>query len=73
MDVHVPLSKDGSLQRFSHYCEEKDAIVRKLNNSNVPAGKKERLNFRLKLLEEKLIPDTILAVQRLHQERPQEV
>lgn len=72
MDVDVSFSEDSSLQRFSHYCQEKEAIVRKLNNSQVPAGKKERLRFRLKLLEEELIPTTISAVQSFHQERPQE-
>ncbi len=71
MDVHVSSSEDGSLQRFSHYCEEREAIKRKLNNSNVPAGKRERLGYRLNLLERQLIPNTILAVQSLHQERPQ--
>lgn len=42
--------------RFSNYCVEKTAIEKKLNNPRVPEGKKERLRYRLRVLNEILIP-----------------
>ena len=53
MDTYSEESQD--LQRFSAYCQEVERIEKKLRN-NIPQGKGEKLQFRLKYLKEKLIP-----------------
>ena len=43
-------------QRLSNYHIEMKAIRRKLKKPEVPDGKKERLQYRLQLLENVLVP-----------------
>ncbi len=43
-------------QRLSNYHIEIKAIERKLEKPEVPDGKKERLQYRLQLLENVLVP-----------------
>jgi len=45
--------------RLANYSEEKTSIQRKLENPQVPDGKKERLGFRLRDLDNRLIPKTM--------------
>ncbi len=42
--------------RFENACTEKQAVISKLNNPDVPEEKKVRLKERLKQLDEELIP-----------------
>ena len=43
--------------RLTNYCKEEEAITKKLERSNVPPGKSEKLLFRLIDLQDRLIPD----------------
>lgn len=45
--------------RFNNYCLEMTAIQKKLDNSRLPQGKREKLDFRFKDLERRIVPKLV--------------
>ena len=50
------MEKGFESERLSNYHTEMRAIRGKLENPDVPDGKKEKLRYRLRFLEEVLVP-----------------
>jgi len=55
-------AESGLAERLEAYCKEAGAIKRKLGNG-VPEGKKGRIAFRLKDIEQRLVPQLISRIQ----------
>jgi len=49
--------------RYEQYCKEVRSIERKLQHDNLPQGKKERIAFRLRDLNARLIPQLMAEMQ----------
>lgn len=47
---------DPLATRWSNYCEEKSAIRTRLKGPSVSEGRRDRLEYRLSDLEDRLIP-----------------
>jgi len=54
--------ESGLAERLGAYYKEAEAIKRKLGNG-VPEGKKEKIGFRLRDIEKRLIPELISQIQ----------
>lgn len=50
-------------ERYAQYCKEIESIEKRLKNSNLSQGKREKLNFRLKDLMERLIPELLVKIE----------
>jgi len=55
-------AESGLAERLEAYYSEARAIKRKLDNG-VPEGKKEKIGFRLRDIEKRLIPGLISKIQ----------
>lgn len=50
--------------RFDQYCLEVDFIAEKLRNGCIPQGKREKITYRLRDLQKRLIPQVVAQIQR---------
>jgi len=58
----VMTSEDPLDIRLKNYERERECIKRKMKNIKLPEGKKEKLAFRVRDLEIRLIPETVRAM-----------
>ena len=56
--MHVSGTNHSLLTRFANYSQEKTSILEKLENPGISEERKNRLQARLKDLEERLMPKT---------------
>jgi hypothetical protein len=50
---------DKDFLAYENSCKELKAVERKLNNGFLPKGKREKLLYRKKVLEEKILPKLV--------------
>ena len=61
--MELPEANTGLQRALDGYQEEAEVIKTKLDNDDVPPGKKAKIDFRLRDIETRLIPGVICRMQ----------